>query len=273
MNDIFNKIFNFVKSPKFYGPIIAILVAYIIYLIIDNIINKASIKGRNELEKKKRKTVILLAKNIIKYLLVIIVFLIILNIYGVNTNSLIAGLGVIGAVIGLAFQDALKDIIGGINIILDNYFVVGDLVCFSDFTGTIMEFGLKSTKIQNAKGEVLILANRNIDKIINLSQKKCAILLTIPTAYECDHKKVEKVLKSVLTKIKKEDDVSENDTEYLGIDSFAGSSINYLIRIKCKQGTQFAIKRLALKYIKEAYEENDLKIPYDQIEVHHGSDI
>lgn len=271
--ELINKIIKFVESPKFYGPIIMIIVGIIIYTIIEKLIDKASIKGKNELERKKRVTIILLFKNIVKYIIVIIILLGILNIYGVNTTSILAGLGVIGAVIGLAFQDALKDIIGGINIILDNYFVVGDLVTFNDFTGTIIEFGLKSTKIQNAKGEVMIIANRNIDKIINLSQKKTSILLTIPTAYECDHKKVERILNEVLNKLKKEDNVFENDTEYLGIDAFASSSINYLIKIKCSQGTQFAIKRLALKLIKEAYEKNDLKIPYDQIEVHHGSNI
>ncbi len=271
--DILEKVLDVVKSVKFYGPVLIILISWLLYTIIAKAIDKANIHGKTELEKKKRKTVILLIKNIVKYVIVILAILNILSIYGVNTTSIVAGLGVVGAVIGLAFQDALKDIIGGINIILDNYYVVGDLVTFGDFTGTVSEFGLKSTKIQNAKGEVMILANRNIDKIINLSQKKSVLLLTIPTAYECDHKKVEKVLNSVLNKIKKEDNVSEKDTEYLGIDSFDSSSINYLIKIKCDQGSQFATKRLVLKLIKEAYEENDIKIPYDQIEVHHGSDI
>ena len=203
-----DKIIDFIKSSKFYGPIIIILVSFIVYKLIENAIEEASIKGKNELERKKRVTIILLFKNIIKYIIVIIDVLAILNIYGVNTSSILAGLGVIGAVIGLAFQDALKDIIGGINIILDNYFVVGDLVTFDGFTGNILEFGLKSTKIQNAKGEVMILANRNIDKIINLSQKKSVLLLTVPTAYECDHKKVERVLTDVINKLKKEDNVS-----------------------------------------------------------------
>lgn len=271
--NILDSVLGFIKSEKFYGPIITFIIAWLIYTIIVKAIDKATIKGKTELEKKRRTTIILLFKNIIKYILVIFSILAVLNIYGVNTGSLVAGLGVIGAVIGLAFQDALKDIIGGINIILDNYYVVGDMVSIGDFTGTVSEFGLKSTKIQNAKGEVMTIANRNIDKIINLSQKRSVILLTIPTAYECDHKKVEKVLKSVLTKIKHDENVMEKDTEYLGIDAFDSSSINYLIRIKCVQGTQFAIKRLALKYIKEAYEANDIKIPYDQIEVHNGSDI
>ena len=266
-------IINSVETPKFYGPILSIFIAYVIYKIVESAIDKASFKGKTELEKKKRQTIVLLFKNAVKYLLVVIVLINILSIYGVNTSSLLAGLGVIGAVVGLAFQDALKDIIGGINIILDNYFVVGDLVTFGDFTGTVKEFGLKSTKIQSAKGEVLILANRNIDKIINLSQKRCGIMLTIPTAYEEDHNKVEKVLTSVLKKLLKEENVFEEGTEYLGIDSFGSSSINYLIKVRCIQGSQFAVRRLALKYIKEAYEKEKIKIPYDQIEVHHGSDI
>ena len=266
-------ILDFIKSVKFYGPALVIIISFLIYTFIAKAIDKANIKGKTELEKKKRKTVILLIKNVIKYVLFVLAFLNILSIYGVNTSSIVAGLGVAGAVIGLAFQDALKDIIGGVNIILENYYVVGDLITFGDFTGTVSEFGLKSTKIQNAKGEVLIIANRNVDKVINLSQKKTVIMLTIPTAYECDHKLVEKVLNKVLNKIKKNKDVSENGTEYLGIDAFESSSISYLIKIKCIQGSQFTIKREALKLIKEAYEENNLKIPYDQIEVHHGEDI
>ena len=64
----------------------------------------------------------------IKYFIAAVSAIMILNIYGVDTTSIIAGLGVAGVVIGLAFQDALKDIISGINIIMDNYYVVGDLV-------------------------------------------------------------------------------------------------------------------------------------------------
>ena len=69
--------------------------------------------------------------------------LILLNLYGVNTTSLIAGLGIAGAVLGLALQDALKDIFNGLSIIFDNYFVVGDLVDYNGFVGTVTDFGLK----------------------------------------------------------------------------------------------------------------------------------
>ena len=268
-----DKIILFIKSSKFYGPIITIIGCVIIYHLIIGLLDKAVIVGKTDYDNKKRRTIIILFKNIVKYVMLILGLLIILNIYGVDTTSIITGLGVVGVVIGLALQDALKDIIGGINIIIDNYYVVGDLVTFNNFTGTVSEFGLKSTKIINANGETLIVANRNIDKIVNLSQKKVTLYLKIPTAYECNEKDVEKVLIKALDKIKKLDDVVSSECKYLGIDELADSSVNYMIQVKCEQGKQFATKRAVLAVIKDAYDSNDIKIPYNQLEVHNGKDI
>ena len=266
-------IFNILKSKMFYGPILAIVCSLTIYKILSNILKKASVRGKTELEKKKRRTVILLFDNIIKYVISIVTILIILNIFGVDTTSLIAGLGIAGVVIGLALQDALKDIIGGINIIMDNYYVVGDLVKFNDFIGTVVDFGLKSTKIVNANNEVLIIANRNIDRVINYSQKRSILLIKIPTSYEADSNKVEKVINKVLDKIKKYDYVDSEECLYLGIDELADSSVNYLVKLKCEQGMQYGLKREFLLMIKQAYEKDNIKIPYNQIEVHNGSNV
>ena len=128
--NLLEKLLDFLKSPKFYGPIFIVVLSVVIYKVVERIIDKASINGKNDLEKKRRLTIILLLKNIIKYVIMIFAGLAILNIYGVNTTSVLTGLGIVGVVIGLALQDALKDIIGGINIIMDNYFVVGDLVTY-----------------------------------------------------------------------------------------------------------------------------------------------
>ena len=126
-----DKIILFIKSVKFYGPIITVAGCIILYNFIIGLLDKAVIVGKTDYDKKKRRTIIILFKNIIKYVMLILGLLIILNIYGVDTTSIIAGLGVVGVVIGLALQDALKDIICGINIIMDNYYVVGDLVTFN----------------------------------------------------------------------------------------------------------------------------------------------
>ncbi len=271
--ELFDKIIKIIKSPKFYGPVLIIIISLIIYNMVSGFINKITIKGKTELEKKKRKTLVLLFTNIFKYIIVLIDALMVLDIFGVNTTSILAGLGIAGVVIGLALQDALKDIISGINIIMDNYYMVGDLVKYGDFTGYIESLGLKSTKITGFNNDTLTVANRNIDKIINLSQKKAIIYLSIPTAYESKFEKCEKAINKALDEIKKFDYVVSNETKFLGINELASSSVNYYVQIKCDTKMQYACKRAFLKLIKEQYEKDNIKIPYNQIEVHHGSDI
>ena len=63
-------------------------------------------------------------KNVFKYVLFIFMAIFLLNLYGVNTTSVIAGLGVAGVVLGFALQEALKDIISGISIIFDDFFIL-----------------------------------------------------------------------------------------------------------------------------------------------------
>lgn len=260
------QLLNFISKKEVYGIAFIIAGGYILYkfsgLIFEKIINS----GKTELDKKKRRTIVRLFQNIFKYLVFIIIILITLELYGINTKSLIAGLGVAGAVLGLALQDTLKDLINGITIILDNFYVVGDTVKYGDFMGEVIELGLKSTKIKALSGEVKIISNRNITEIINLSQKNACFTILIPTGYKDSIEKVEEVLNKTLLEIKKIKYVK--DVKYLGIEEFADSSINYALRVWCKKDMQWDLKRAVLKIIKINYDENNLTIPYQQIEVH-----
>jgi small conductance mechanosensitive channel len=265
-------ILNFISKKQVYGTIIILVLTYVIYKIVNFALDKIEIKGKDELERKRKLTTIVLLKNIIKYILIIFMTIILLNLYGVNTTSLIAGLGVAGVTLAFGLQEALKDIVSGIGIIFDNYFVVGDIVDYNGFIGTVTEFGLKSTKIKKVTGEVLIISNRNIDRVINISQERAAVVINIPTAYEEKYDKVEKVLKDTLERIK-ELYTDIKIVEYLGIEEFSESSIVYSIRFTCARTTQWDMKRLVLKEIKQAYDKNKIKIPYKQVEVHNGKQI
>ncbi len=265
-------IFKFICSKEVIGTIIIIVLTYIVYKICYSIIDNATIKGKDELVKKRRKTFLLLVKNTIKYILIILMVLALLSLYGFNINSLLAGLGIAGVVLGLGLQDALKDIFSGISIIFDDYFVVGDIVDYEGFVGTIIEFGLKSTKIRKYTGEVLIVSNRSINKITNITKEKSTVDIKIPTAYEEDILKVEKVINNIISKVKM-DNKDILDINYLGIENFNDSSIDYLIRFTCKRGAQWDLKRVVLREIKLAYDKNNVKIPYNQLEVHNGEKL
>ncbi|MCM1053702.1 MAG: mechanosensitive ion channel family protein [Ruminococcus sp.] len=266
------KIYDAIMTKQIFGSLLVILFAGLLISMFNKVISKILITGKTAFEIKRRKTIIKLFQSIFKYLIFMVAILIILDFYGVDTKSLIASLGVVGVVIGLALQDTVKDFISGVSLILENYLAVGDIVTFNDFTGEVIELGLRTTKIKKASGEVMIIANRNIDTIINSSQKKANLLLEIDTAYEVDSKLVKKVLEQVINKAKKEDLIFA-DSSYLGINDLGASSVKYLINIHCDQTKKMVVKREILERIKIAYEKNNIKIPYNQIEVHHGEDI
>ena len=115
-------IIDVITLRQIYVPLVAITIGILSYKIIRKALAKFTHKGKNNYDTKKIKTIIELVSNICKYILVIIVGVIILEAYGIDTASIIAGLGVLSAVIGLAFQDTLKDFISGVTIILENYY-------------------------------------------------------------------------------------------------------------------------------------------------------
>jgi len=260
-------ILHFLFQKKIIAPILIFIFTVCIAKMSKTIISAFFTKGKDSFEKKRRTTIIELTNRIFKFFIYAISIMMILDIYGVDTKGILASLGIAGVVLGFALQDTVQDLMSGIYIILENYYVIGDIIKINDFQGEVIEVSLKTTKVKNASGETYIFTNRNVSSVINLSQNRAGVKIIIPTAYEEKTEKVEKALKQIVNVAKKLPYV-DSDSTYLGIDSFVDSAINYAIIIYCKSSDQWEIKRTVLKMIKEMYEKENIKIPYNQIEVH-----
>ena len=95
-------------------------------------------------------------------LLVIVLVLFTLDNFGVNISALVAGLGVGGIAIALAVQSILGDLFASITILLDKPFVVGDMITVGDFSGTIENIGIKTTRVRSVSGEQVIFSNADL---------------------------------------------------------------------------------------------------------------
>ena len=177
-------------------------------MLLSKIINKVIRKHRGTSGKDKRKeTIINLASNVFKYLILIFVVLGILKLYGVDTTSIIASLGVFAAVIGLAFQDILKDLLAGVAIIFDNKYVVGDTVEINGCKGTVISLGLRSTKIKAFSGEIKCIGNASFSEVTNYNLADADLFIKLNVAYNTDIDKLEKVLMDMKDEILKIDNV------------------------------------------------------------------
>jgi small-conductance mechanosensitive channel len=85
-----------------------------------------------------------------------------LDTFGVNINTLIAGLGVGGIAVALAVQNILGDLFASLTIVLDKPFVYGDFITVGEFKGTIEKVGLKTTRVRSQSGEQLIFPNADL---------------------------------------------------------------------------------------------------------------
>lgn len=152
MENFLRSMMDFLLSFKFWGPIIYIFIGYLLNSMLSNLVTKI-IKNNKRKNHKKQDTVIKLFNSIFKYIIIVIVLLMILELYGVNTKNIIASLGIFTVVIGLALQDTLKNMLAGILIILDNRYNVGDFVKINDFTGEVTSLGLQTTKLKSSSGD------------------------------------------------------------------------------------------------------------------------
>lgn len=93
-----------------------------------------------------------------------LLLLLLLDNLGFDVNALVAGLGIGGIAIGLALQNILSDLFASLSIVLDKPFQVGDFVVIDDFSGTVENIGLKTTRLRSLSGEVLVFSNGDLTK-------------------------------------------------------------------------------------------------------------
>ena len=260
-----NKIVDYLLSAKFYGPIIYICAGIILYKILCHVVSK--IGKQSKKNHKKRDTIINLITSLIKYIIITIISLMTLELYGVNTTSILASLGIAGLVIGLAFQDTMKNMLSGILIIFDNRYNVGDIVKINDFTGEVLTLGLQSTRLKNPNGDIFTINNSSITSVINYSEDNSVLFIDIPISYDTDINKLEKVLTKLNPKIQKIENVL-GDLTLLGLDAFNDSSMTYKISITTKPYKFWNVKREFNKLLKETFDKEGLEIPYNQIDIH-----
>ncbi|NIP29509.1 MAG: mechanosensitive ion channel [Candidatus Dadabacteria bacterium] len=133
---------------------------------------------------------------VIKVVLWIAVVLIIIDNFGFDITTLIAGLGIGGIAIALAVQNVLGDLIASLSIILDRPFEIGDFIIVDDLMGDVEDIGLKTTRVRSLSGEQLIFSNNDLlqSRIKNYKRmNERRVLFNIGLTYDTPVEKLKKV--------------------------------------------------------------------------------
>lgn len=243
---------------------LGILFLAALIILIMKIISSKMKKGKH----KRRYTVIKLVESIVKYIIILIAIFVVLGAWGIDVTAALAGVGIVGLVVGLGAQDLIKDLIAGIGIVIDDQYDVDEVVEINGFKGRVMEIGLRTTRIINAAGEIRIIRNGSISDLSNFSRTFSLAVALIDVDYAEDLDAVIKLLDDKLPTLKEAYPQIIEGPIVAGVDALGDSGITIRITAKTNAEEHYAVQRALLKYTKELFDKNNIEMPFPQVVVH-----
>jgi MscS family membrane protein len=110
-------------------------------------------------------SLMLLGERILKALIFVAGLLAVLGTLGFNMSTALAGLGIGGLAIGFGAQKTIENLFGGVSVLGDEVFRVGDVCRFGDRTGVVEDIGLRSTRIRTEERTLVAIPNGTVATI------------------------------------------------------------------------------------------------------------
>ena len=213
----------------------------------------------------RQKTVMSLMRSMIKWVIIIITILLVLNAFGVDTSTLLASAGILALIIGLGAQSLIADIIAGFFIVFEEEYQVGDIITIDGFRGTVADIGIRVTKIIDAGGNIKIVNNSDIKSIINQTSELSVAKCVMSIDYDESVERVEVVFKKNLEKIKKNIPEIVEGPIYKGINQLNTSSVDLFFIAKCKEEDVYQVQRDLNRELYLMFKDNGITVPFTQV--------
>ena len=227
-------------------------------------------KRKVKIKNKKGATIVSLVLSLLKWAAIVVALFLILKRWGVDTTKILASIGIITLVIGLGCQSLISDIVAGIFLVADNAFEVGDIVVVDGFRGTVTEIGLKTTKIEDAGGNIKLINNGAITSMVNLTNALSIAVVDISIPYEENLSRTETLLIKHLESMPERIPAIVEGPFYKGMEDMADSAVILKIIAKVKEEDRFQVVRDMKRDIYIFLNENNIVIPYPQITITQG---
>ncbi|MBO4848309.1 MAG: mechanosensitive ion channel family protein [Clostridia bacterium] len=210
-----------------------------------------------------------LISGLLKYIAVIAAVVWGLSILGINTTAVLAGVGIVGLILGFGAQSLIEDIITGAFIIFENQYSVGDIIILDDFRGTVRSIGVRTTVIEDAGGNLKVVNNSDIRNFQNRSRNNSVALVVVSVAYSTDLKKLEAMLDESLPALKDQHpELYLTTPRYLGVEKLGDSGIDLKFAADVTEKNVFSGQRMLARDLKILFDEKGVEIPFPQVVVH-----
>lgn len=253
------------QLPEIIQCIIYIVLVFAISKILRTIF-------KTQINKSDRtKTVVTLMDGLVKYGCAIAIIIFVLKACGVDTDALIASVGVLTLIVGLGAQTLIADIIAGVFIIFENEFNSGETISIDGFRGKVLEIGIRSTKLIDAAGNIKIVNHSNITNVVNLSREMSLAVVDCDFPYDVPIEYIESLFEKNFEGIKERIPGIVEGPFYKGVCMYKDSNVTIKIVAQCHEDDRFQVERDLMREYRSILTQEGIDISYPQIVINQAT--
>jgi small-conductance mechanosensitive channel len=223
-------------------------------------------------ERLKRLATLVHAGRSIGYVIILlIVVMMILHELGINITPVLTSAGVVGLAFSLGAQTVIRDFLGGVIILTENQFTIGDVITIGQLTGTVEHITLRATYLRDSEGKLNLIPNGDIRTVSNLTTQWAQVVVTLNLDYETDMDLVLHSLEEAIRLVQSDDEINSAILEsphILGWTGFTDWAVQSQIIAKTLPGKQWPVARALRKAaLDQLYKEGvRVAVPRQRIE-------
>lgn len=246
------------------------LISALVVFVLGRWLAKLIVKALSKIMKRASvdETLINFLGNVFYVALLVVVIIAALDRLGVNTTSVLAVFATAGLAVGLALKDSLSNFAAGVMLIIFKPFKVGDFVEAGGSAGTVEEIRIFSTIMRTPDNREITIPNGQIysGTIINVTARDTRrIDLVFGIGYNDDLVMARDLIWNV---INSDDRILKDPEPVVALAELADSSVNIAVRPWVKTSEYWAVRSDILEKVKQAFDNNNISIPFPQRDVH-----
>jgi small conductance mechanosensitive channel len=231
------------------------------------------VRSMGQLREARRQQLLTLAQ-ILRWgagvLIVGTALLMLLSTLGIDITPLLTSVGVAGLALSLGAQTLIKDLIGGLLVLVENQYVVGDSIQVGDVSGQVERLTLRATYLRDVKGGLHVIPNGEVRIVGNMTKDWSRALVDVGVAYEEDIDHVLRVLETTVEAFAQDPELGPQllgPPKVLGPLSLGEWAFTVRVMAKTPPGKHWGVARELRKRILFACEKEDITLPYPRQEV------
>ena len=249
--------------------LVTVMVAVAIWeassLVIGYYLAKNTGKHLRQVRRARAATLLPLLRRTIAILLIVFVVMIGLSAIGLNIGPLLAGAGVVGIAVGLGAQSYVKDLINGLNLLLEDTFSVGDVVTIGPDSGVVEGISMRTVHLRDGNGALRTIPFSDITRVTNMTRDYGNAVFDIPVDFQQDVGRIITIVEALGAELAADPDFSPDilaPMEKPVLTRFADYAMILHCQIRTLPGRQWALQNEFNRRLKERFDAEGIVMPY-----------